>query len=241
MYRQAFQVGSTILNVGLSIKSLFVSNQNHHRSTELSDTHHHESQLLTYSASVNEHQNKADDDEYEQKNNEVQTVMLLSSLFMQGGFQIISSSQTKTILFVASLSISISFLFLSVLFGLSTIHRMAKFMAGRARERNRQLRTIRANLMQQVAPPSIELLRTNPRVILHGMTIETFHDWFLCKCAFMCTLHLFFFKVGCVSLMITMMAIVWSYVFIIPMAVALFFYGLLEWKEKKESSIEWEV
>ena len=241
MYRQAFQVGTTLLNVGLSVKSLLVAKHQHETTNELSGIHHQESQLLTYAASVNEHQNKADDDEYEQKNNEVQTVMLLSSLFMQGGFQIISSSQDKTSLFVTSLSISISFLFLSVLFGLSTIHRMAKFMAGRARERNRQLRTIRANLIQQVTPPSVELLRTNPRVILHGMTIETFHDWFLCKCAFMCTLHLFFFKVGSVSLMITMISIVWSYLFIIPMATALFLYGLLEWKEKNESSIEWDI
>jgi hypothetical protein len=222
-------LGSNIINLGLGVRTLFVSN-----------THHNDSQLLTYAASINEHQNKADDDEYEQKNNEVQTVMLLSSLFMGGGFQIISGSHSKTILFTVSLSLAISFLFLSVLFGLATIHKMAKFMAGRARERNRQLRNIRQELMQGVTPPCVQILTTNPRVIHNGILIETFHDWFVYKCDVLCFMHLIFFKLGSVSIMITMISIITN-IFVIPMVSSIIIFFVLEWKERSEVRIEWDL
>ena len=222
-------LGSNIINLGIGVRTLFVSN-----------AHHNDSQLLTYSASINEHQNKADDDEYEQKNNEVQTVMLLSSLFMGGGFQIISGNHFKTIIFTLSLSLGISFLFLSVLFGLATIHRMAKFMAGRARERNRQLRNIRQDLMQGITPPTVQILTTNPRVIHNGILIETFHDWFVYKCDVLCFMHLIFFKLGSVSLMITMISIITN-IFIIPMVSSIIIFFILEWKERSEVRIEWDL
>lgn len=222
-------LGSNIINLGLGVRTLFISN-----------SHHNDSQRLTYSASINEHQNKADDDEYEQKNNEVQTVMLLSSLFMGGGFQIISGDQHKTILFTLSLTLAISFLFLSVLFGLATIHKMAKFMAGRARERNRQLRNIRQELMQGVTPPCVQILTTNPRVVHNGILIETFHDWFVYKCDVLCFMHLIFFKLGSVSLMITMISIITN-IFIIPMISSIIIFFVLEWKERNEVTIEWDL
>ena len=222
-------IGSNIINLGLGIRSVFVT-----------DNHHNDSQLLTYSASINEHQNKADDDEYEQKNNEVQTVMLLSSLFMGGGFQIISGSHSNTIIFTVSLSSAISLLFLSVLFGLATIHKMAKFMAGRARERNRQLRNIRQELMHGVTPPCVKILTTNPRVVHNGILIETFHDWFVYKCEVLCFMHLIFFKIGSVSLMITMISII-SNIFIIPMVSSIIIFFVLEWKERNEVRIEWDL
>lgn len=222
-------IGSNIINLGIGIRSVFVT-----------DTHHNDSQLLTYAASINEHQNKADDDEYEQKNNEVQTVMLLSSLFMGGGFQIISGGKSSTLLFTLSLSLAISFLFLSVLFGLATIHKMAKFMAGRARERNRQLRNIRQELMQGITPPSVQILTTNPRVIHNGTFIETFHDWFVYKCELLCIIHLLFFKIGSVSLMITMISII-SNLLMIPMIASIIIFFVLEWKERSEVQIEWDL
>jgi len=224
-----FNIGSNIINLGIGVRTLFVSN-----------SHHNDSQLLTYSASINEHQNKADDDEYEQKNNEVQTVMLLSSLFMGGGFQIISGSHSNTIIFTLSLSLSISFLFLSVLFGLATIHKMAKFMAGRARERNRQLRNIRQELIQGTTPPCVQILTTNPRVLHNGILIETFHDWFVYKCEVLCFMHLIFFKLGSVSLMITMISIIKN-IFIIPMVCSILIFFILEWKERSELRIEWDL
>jgi len=222
-------LSSNIINLGLGVRTLFVSN-----------IQHNDSQRLTYSASINEHQNKADDDEYEQKNNEVQTVMLLSSLFMGGGFQIISGGHSDTIIFTLSLSLAISFLFLSVLFGLATIHKMAKFMAGRARERNQQLRNIRQELMQGITPPCVQILTTNPRVIHNGILIETFHDWFVYKCEVLCFMHLIFFKLGSMSLMITMISIITN-IFIIPMVISIIIFFVLEWKERSEVRIEWDL
>ena len=235
MLRRVLDVTSLVL----SVRNYFVTHQHHEETREMAITNHEESHRFSYAASVNEHQNKADDDEYEQKNNEVQTIMLLASLFMQGGFQIISSSQTITIFFTLSLALSISLLFLSVFTGLSTINRMATFMGGRARERNRRFRNIRHHLVQRDVPEPSELLRTNPYVMIQGVRIETFHDWFTYKCSSLWKIHLITFKVGSCCLIITMISIYTNLSFMIPTLIALCCFLLLEAREN--NTIEWEL
>jgi hypothetical protein len=235
MWRRVLDISTFVL----SIRNYFVTHQHHEETIELSETHHEKEHRFSYAASINEHQNKADDDEYEQKNNEVQTIMLLASLFMQGGFQIISSSQTTTIFFTLSLALSISLLFLSVFTGLSTINRMATFMGGRARERNRQFRKIRHHLIQRDVPEPSELLRTNPYVMIQGVRIETFHDWFTYKCSSLWKIHLYTFKVGSCCLMITMISMYTNLPFMIPILIVLCCFLLLEAREN--NTIEWEL
>jgi hypothetical protein len=228
-------IGSAVIGTLLNVKGVRQTKEG----IELNQTQFKQSQLLSYSASVNEYQNKADDDEYEQKNNEIQTIMLLSSLFMQGSFTILSIQYNSRI-FNCCLSISISLLFISVLAGLSTIQRMSIFMSGRARERNRRLQDLRDNLMNDTAPPSSHLLQINPSI--QHTHINTFHEWFLYKCNFMCCIHIYCFKSGIVMLIITMIVLKFNmYLFIIPMIVSILVYILLEYTDSREKEIQWDV